>query len=97
MDLIGRYIIDSPRLRLEDFHALDANHTVFPNITFTSGEVKEPKRNIPLATMIGLGLAAVVYVLSSTVIMGIIPNAELQKSHAPFAEAARIAFGTPVW
>ena len=54
---------------------------------------REPKRNIPLATLIGLGLAAVVYVLSSTVIMGIIPNAELQRSHAPFAEAARLAIG----
>jgi hypothetical protein len=41
VDLIGRYIIDSPRLRLEDFHALDANHTVFPNITFTSGSFNE--------------------------------------------------------
>jgi arginine:agmatine antiporter len=41
----------------------------------------------------GLALAAVVYVLSSTVIMGIIPNAELQTSHAPFAEAARLAIG----
>jgi arginine:agmatine antiporter len=35
----------------------------------------------------------VVYVLSSTVIMGIIPNAELQVSHAPFAEAAGKALG----
>ncbi len=35
-----------------------------------------------------------VYILSSTVIMGIIPNAELQTSHAPFAEAARMALGT---
>ena len=61
----------------------------------SAGVIENPKRNIPLATMIGLVLAAVVYVLSSTVIMGIIPNAELQKSHAPFAEAARIAFGTP--
>ncbi|HEY9466414.1 MAG TPA: hypothetical protein VIR54_25130 [Vicinamibacterales bacterium] len=41
VDLIGRYIIDSPRLRLEDFHALDANHTVFPNITFTSGSLNQ--------------------------------------------------------
>ena len=61
----------------------------------SAGVIENPKRNIPLATLIGLGLAAVVYVLSSTVIMGIIPNAELQKSHAPFAEAARLAFGTP--
>jgi hypothetical protein len=41
VDLIGRYIIDSPRLRLEDFHALDANHTVFPNISFTSGSLNQ--------------------------------------------------------
>jgi arginine:agmatine antiporter len=61
----------------------------------SAGVIENPKRNIPLATMIGLGLSAVVYLLSSTVIMGIIPNAQLQTSHAPFAEAARIAVGTP--
>jgi arginine:agmatine antiporter len=61
----------------------------------SAGVIENPKRNIPLATLIGLGLAAVVYMLSSTVIMGILPNAELQMSHAPFAEAARLAFGTP--
>jgi arginine:agmatine antiporter len=60
----------------------------------SAGVIENPKRNIPLATLMGLGLAAVVYVLSSSVIMGIIPNAELQKSHAPFAEAARMAVGT---
>jgi arginine:agmatine antiporter len=61
----------------------------------SAGVIENPRRNIPLATMIGLVLAAVVYVLSSTVIMGLLPNEELQKSHAPFAEAARIAIGTP--
>ena len=61
----------------------------------SAGVIENPKRNIPLATLIGLGLAAVVYMLSSTVIMGIMPNAELQTSHAPFAEAARLAIGTP--
>ena len=61
----------------------------------SAGVIENPKRNIPLATLIGLGLSAVVYMLSSTVIMGIIPNADLQKSHAPFAEAARLAIGTP--
>jgi arginine:agmatine antiporter len=60
----------------------------------SAGVIENPKRNIPLATLMGLGLSAVVYVLSSSVIMGIIPNAELQKSHAPFAEAARLAVGT---
>jgi arginine:agmatine antiporter len=61
----------------------------------SAGVIENPRRNIPLATIIGLGLSAVVYILSSTVIMGIIPNAELQKSHAPFADAARLAIGTP--
>jgi arginine:agmatine antiporter len=60
----------------------------------SAGVIENPKRNIPLATLMGLGLSAVVYILSSSVIMGIIPNAELQKSHAPFAEAARLAVGT---
>jgi arginine:agmatine antiporter len=61
----------------------------------SAGVIENPKRNIPLATLMGLGLSAVVYILSSTVIMGILPNADLQKSHAPFAEAARLAIGTP--
>ncbi len=60
----------------------------------SAGVIENPKRNIPLATIIGLGVSAVIYILSSTVIMGIIPNADLQMSHAPFAEAARMAIGT---
>src|SRR5215831_12349074 len=59
----------------------------------SAGVIENPARNIPLATIIGLVLAAVVYILSSTVIMGIMPAAELQNSHAPFAEVARIALG----
>jgi arginine:agmatine antiporter len=61
--------------------------------TVSAGVIENPKRNVPLATLIGLALAAVVYVLSSTVLMGMLPNHELQTSHAPFAEAARIAIG----
>ena len=60
----------------------------------SAGVIENPERNVPLATLIGLGLAAVVYMLSSTVIMGILPNEVLQKSHAPFAEAARLSLGT---
>jgi arginine:agmatine antiporter len=44
----------------------------------SAGVIENPSRNIPLATMMGLVLAAVVYMLSSTVIMGIIPAAQLQ-------------------
>ena len=47
--------------------------------------VEDPKRNVPLACLLGTLGAAVVYVLSTTVIQGIVPNAELANSSAPFA------------
>jgi arginine:agmatine antiporter len=59
----------------------------------SAGVIENPTRNIPIATLAGLGLSAVVYVLSSSVIMGLLPNADLRASHAPFADAARIAMG----
>ena len=60
----------------------------------SAGVIENPSRNVPLATLMGLGLAAVVYLLSSTVLMGILPNDVLRASSAPFAEAARLALGT---
>lgn len=50
-----------------------------------SDAVENPKKNVPLACMLGTLSAAVVYILSTTVIQGIVPNAELAKSDAPFA------------
>ncbi|MGY8828375.1 MULTISPECIES: putrescine-ornithine antiporter [unclassified Pseudomonas] len=50
-----------------------------------SDAVENPERNVPLACLFGTLGAAVVYVLSTTVIQGIVPNAELANSSAPFA------------
>lgn len=55
--------------------------------------VENPKRNVPIATIGGVLIAAVCYVLSTTAIMGIIPNAELRLSTSPFGDAARMAMG----
>jgi arginine:agmatine antiporter len=55
--------------------------------------VENPSRNVAIATVGGVILAAVAYVLSSSVIMGMIPNKELIASSAPFADAARLALG----
>ena len=52
-----------------------------------SDAVENPKRNVPLACMFGTLGAAVIYVLSTTVIQGIVPNAELAESTGPFALA----------
>jgi amino acid permease-associated region len=55
--------------------------------------VKNPAKNVPIATVVGVLLAAVCYVLSSSAIMGIIPNKELVSSSAPFSQAVSIALG----
>jgi len=47
--------------------------------------VENPQKNVPLACMLGTAGAAVIYILSTTVIQGIVPNADLAKSSAPFA------------
>jgi len=60
----------------------------------SAGVIENPTRNVPLATIIGLGLAATVYMLSSTVLMGMLPNDALRASNAPFADAARLALGS---
>src|SRR6478672_4564384 len=52
-----------------------------------SDAVENPKKNVPLACMLGTLGAAVIYVLSTTVIQGIVPNKQLAESGGPFAEA----------
>ncbi|MCH9613682.1 MAG: Arginine/agmatine antiporter [Chlamydiia bacterium] len=56
-------------------------------------EVKNPKRNIPLATILGVVIASVVYFFSTLGIMGVIPNGTLSQSSAPFATLAKIIMG----
>ncbi|QQZ40035.1 putrescine-ornithine antiporter [Pseudomonas sp. SK3(2021)] len=50
-----------------------------------SDTVENPKHTVPLACLLGTLGAAIVYVLSTTVIQGIIPNTELANASAPFA------------
>src|SRR3954469_14582775 len=52
-----------------------------------SDAVENPKRDVPLACLFGTLGAAVVYVLSTAVIQGIVPNAELAESTGPFGLA----------
>ena len=40
IDILGRYIFDSPRVHREEFHALDGR-SVFPNIGFDTGSIHE--------------------------------------------------------
>jgi putrescine:ornithine antiporter len=61
-----------------------------------SAAVENPKRDVPLACLFGTLGAAVIYVLSTTVIQGIVPNAELANSTGPFALAYAKMFNPTV-
>jgi putrescine:ornithine antiporter len=52
-----------------------------------SGAVENPKKTVPLACMLGTLGAAFIYILSTAVIQGIVPNAELTQSTGPFGLA----------
>ena len=58
-----------------------------------AGKVKDPDRNIPRSTVLGTLASAVVYMLSLTVIFGVLSNAQLKASTAPFSTAANAMFG----
>jgi len=46
--------------------------------------VENPEKNVPIAVLFGTLLTAVLYIVSTNVVAGIIPNAELASSNAPF-------------
>jgi len=58
-----------------------------------AGIVNDPDRNVPRATLAGIAIAAVVYVTSSVLVMGIVPAQELAGSSAPFALVAGEIYG----
>ncbi|MBD9368897.1 amino acid permease [Xanthomonas sp. XNM01] len=58
-----------------------------------AGVVRDPNRNVPIATLGGILIAGVVYLVSSVLMMGIVPAAEMAASSAPFALVAGQMFG----
>jgi len=51
------------------------------NITFTAGEVKEPRKNLPLALAFGTGIVTALYLLANVAYLVTLPVASIQ--HAP--------------
>ena len=65
----------------------------FESATVPAEEVVDPERTIPRATVLGTVFAAVIYVLGTAAVMGVVPPAELAGSNAPFADAASRMWG----
>jgi len=65
----------------------------FECATVPSDKVRDPKKTIPRATLWGTLITTAVYILSTVVIMGMIPAQALSVSAAPFADAMEIMSG----
>lgn len=72
------------------FWAYDA----WNNITFVSGEVKNPNRNVPLALFYGTLIVIAVYVLINIAFLYVLPIDEMAKSPLVAATAAEKIFGS---
>jgi APA family basic amino acid/polyamine antiporter len=62
------------------------------NITFTAGEIKNPRRNLPLSLMLGVGLVMVLYLLANLAYMTALPvqgNSQLAAELKKQAEATK--------
>ena len=63
--------------------------------TIPADDVEAPERTIPRATILGTVLAAVIYILSTGAVLGLVPRDVLAASTAPFADAAQAVWGGP--
>lgn len=61
--------------------------------TVPAGDVDEPERTIPRATIIGTSVAAIVYIMVTVVALGVLPTADLRTSTAPLADVATVMWG----
>jgi len=59
------------------------------NVTFTAGEVKNPRRNLPLSLALGTGMVTVLYLLANLAYLFVLPLDQIQ--HAPDDRVATAA------
>jgi arginine:agmatine antiporter len=61
--------------------------------TVPAGDVRDARRTIPRASILGISIAAALYVLGTVAVIGILPREQLIGSVAPFSDAAQIIWG----
>lgn len=96
-----QYIVENFNISHQSsFYALSGAATLtlwsfigLESATIPTDSVKDPQKNVPLATILGVIITAMVYIFSTIAVMGVIPMAELAKSSAPYADAAQKMFG----
>ena len=61
-----------------------------------SDAVDNPEKNVPIAVLAATIGVAIIYIVSTNIIAGIVPNAELVKSNAPFGLTFTMMFNSTI-
>ncbi|HVU20184.1 MAG TPA: amino acid permease [Rhizomicrobium sp.] len=65
----------------------------FEGAIILATRVRNPARDVPIATLGGIAVATVIYMAACAALMGILPASALAKSSAPFADGAAAMLG----
>jgi basic amino acid/polyamine antiporter, APA family len=61
------------------------------NVTFTAGEVRNPRRNLPLSLALGVGIVSVLYILCNFVYLNVLPLDAIQHAAEDRVATAAVA------
>jgi basic amino acid/polyamine antiporter, APA family len=50
------------------------------NVTFTAGEVKNPRRNLPLSLALGTGIVILLYIAANLIYLGVLPLEQIKNA-----------------
>lgn len=67
------------------------------SVAIAAEKIVDPVRNVGRASVFGTLACAVVYLLGTVAVMGNVPQATLENSEAPFADAINNMFGGSIW
>ncbi|HET9728549.1 MAG TPA: amino acid permease, partial [Acidimicrobiia bacterium] len=62
--------------------------------TVPAEEVRDPEHTIPWSTIVGTTVTAIVYILGTFVVFGVLGTAKAAGSGAPFSDAAKVMWGS---
>jgi APA family basic amino acid/polyamine antiporter len=65
--------------------------------SIAAGRVRNPRRNVGRASVIGTAASAFVYIAVTAAVMGLVPHDSLVKDGAPFVAAFQAMFGSAAW
>ena len=67
------------------------------NVTFTAGEVKDPRRNLPLSLLIGTTLVVALYALANVAYLVVLPLEAIQNAPSDRVATAMLSAISPAW